>query len=196
MPYTTSVKKICPICGTEFETKNRTKKTCTRICAGKSTIPFQKKRTSEELKEQSLRIKKKYEEDPLYRERVSQGLKSAWAENPEKMSRGETHAIKVGNATKGKYNKNPKNILSLSKRTICKIMKRLGVGCSLCGWKEAACDIHHINGRTCENADDHENLSYICPNCHRMCHAGLIPKEKLINLKNFIGDRWKEHYFG
>lgn len=188
--------KVCPVCGINFETENKKKKCCTRACAGKSTIPFQRKRTDAEKREQSSQLKKRYAEDPTYKDRISAGVKAARAKNPEKFSRGPEHIRRAGEATKGKYNKSPKSILSLSKRTISKIMGRLNVGCSVCGWKEAVCDIHHINGRKCENADDHDNLAYVCPNCHRLCHTGLIPKEKIVNLRDFIGDLWKDYYFG
>jgi predicted HNH restriction endonuclease len=36
------------------------------------------------------------------------------------------------------------------------------------------CDIHHINGRDVENPDAMVNLTYLCPNCHRMAHRGLL----------------------
>jgi len=50
------------------------------------------------------------------------------------------------------------------------INKCKAYGCSRCGWKEGTCDIHHINGRKVDNFDELWNLSYLCPNCHRIAH--------------------------
>lgn len=68
------------------------------------------------------------------------------------------------------------------------------IACSNCNWDKDICDIHHIRGRKIQNPHDHENLCYLCPNCHRLAHKGKI--EKLISLKEFIGDLWKNFYFG
>jgi len=89
----------------------------------------------------------------------------------------------------------PKSIVELSKRTIAKILKRLGIGCSYCGYDKTTGDIHHINGRKTEDADNHSNLSYLCPNCHREVHRGLIDSKELITLKEQINDRWLEYYY-
>jgi len=70
---------------------------------------------------------------------------------------------------KKRYSKSPK-------------LKRLGIfmlnkGCIECGWKEARCDLHHINGRQVDDKDGLWNISYLCPNCHRLAHDGkLIPR--------------------
>lgn len=102
----------------------------------------------------------------------------------------------VGISTKGKYKKNIKSILELSSKTVQKIIKRLNLGCSKCGWNEGTCDIHHINGRKIDNPDNHENLSLVCPNCHRLVHENKIKKESLITLKTFLPDNWKDCYYG
>ena len=47
----------------------------------------------------------------------------------------------------------------------------MGAVCSICGWDESTCDIHHIIPRKNGGNDDMENLIYICPNCHRLCHT-------------------------
>lgn len=104
-------------------------------------------------------------------------------------------SIKVGKTTKGKY-KNPSSLLDLSTRTISKIIKRLNLSCSRCGWDKSIGDIHHINGRKVDDCNNHLNLTYICPNCHREFHNGVYDKSELINLKDYIGDKWKEYYYG
>jgi len=61
---------------------------------------------------------------------------------------------------------------------IKKIAKEMReVGCSECGWNKSKCDIHHINGRKVDDKDGLWNLSYLCPNCHRLAHDGVfVPK--------------------
>lgn len=99
-------------------------------------------------------------------------------------------------STKGKYNRNPSSLLDLSPRTVGKILNRLKLGCSRCGRNEATCDIHHMFGRKIENANNHKNLTYICPNCHRLFHNGKIGPNDIKSLDEQIGDRWKEFYYG
>lgn len=43
--------------------------------------------------------------------------------------------------------------------------------CMNCGWDKAKCDRHRLvpgNGYTIEN------VKILCPNCHRLVHAGLL----------------------
>ena len=128
--------------------------------------------------------------------KTSESLKQYYANNPSKC-KSEEHSKKVGATTKKKFREEaPETILSLSSRTVGKILQRLGVGCSRCGWKEAACDIHHIEGRKIENPDHHSNLTILCPNCHRLCHAGKVKREEIKSLEEHLGDDWKEFYYG
>lgn len=78
-------------------------------------------------------------------------------------------------------NKDP-NSLSALKRKVNKTNK----GCSLCGWNEARCDIHHINGRKIPDPHNHKNLTVTCPNCHRMIHEGIIDKKDIVNVKDYL----------
>ena len=98
--------------------------------------------------------------------------------------------------SKNKFLANPQNIYELSSRTRIKVIKRLNIGCSRCGWNEDICDMHHINGRKIKDCHNHNNLCYLCPNCHRKIHNGKIKKEELINLFDYIGDNWKQYYYG
>lgn len=86
-----------------------------------------------------------------------------------------------------------KSILSLPKRTIKKIIKRLQLKCCNCGWDEAPGDIHHILPRSNGGNDDHDNLAYVCPNCHRLVHNNI--QIILVPLSKYIGNDWKEFYF-
>lgn len=90
-----------------------------------------------------------------------------------------------------------KSIMDLSKRTIRKVLARLDIPCSNCGWHVTgvASDIHHIIERCKGGTDDMDNLSYICPNCHRLVHAGILESEKLVNMQDYIGNTWKKYYY-
>ena len=63
------------------------------------------------------------------------------------------------------------SIKELSKRTITKILERANKGCSICGWNESTCDIHHIIPKAKGGNNEHNNLIIVCPNCHRIIHT-------------------------
>ena len=69
---------------------------------------------------------------------------------------------------------------------------RMGLGCSICGWNKCVCDLHHIVPKSEEGTDDHSNLTYVCPNCHRMIHNNKI--DKIVTLEEQIGNAWKDYY--
>jgi len=93
------------------------------------------------------------------------------------------------------------SIKDFSVRTVSKMITRmlndpeLKFGCSICGWNDTVGDIHHINGRKIKDPDNINNLCYLCPNCHRKFHNGLIKKEDLLSIEKFIGDTWKKYAF-
>ena len=89
------------------------------------------------------------------------------------------------------------NLMDLSSRTISKIINRMNIPCSLCGWNvNGVCgDIHHIIERKNGGSNDNSNLTYVCPNCHRLIHSGKIDKCKLITFEDQIGDEWKKYYY-
>jgi hypothetical protein len=130
------------------------------------------------------------------RKNISEAVKKSRQEHPELFPSGESHVKAVGKFTKGKYKGNITSILDVSKRTASKILKRIGLGCCVCGWNDASCDIHHINGRKVENANAHWNLTCLCPNHHRMCHNAKLEKSKLISLDKYFPDNWNELYYG
>lgn len=92
---------------------------------------------------------------------------------------------------------NPKTILECSSRTVTKILKRIGkMKCTMCSWDKGTCDIHHIKGKKIENPNHHSNLTLVCPNCHRLIHEKKIELDQLVTLEQFLGDTWKEGYYG
>jgi hypothetical protein len=90
-----------------------------------------------------------------------------------------------------------KSIMDLSKRTTIKILKRMNLPCSYCGWtvKGAVGDVHHIIEKKNGGTDDMDNITYICPNCHRLVHSNIIKKDELVTLQDYIGESWKEFYY-
>lgn len=187
-------EKQCPVCQRTFTTPNKRKKNCSKRCAGLSTKSYHKPWSEERKVKQSLLVKNKYKTDSSYRTKVSQGLKKYFAENPDKIRRGEQQSIAVGKATKGKRGRQPKNILDCSLRTTRKILARLKIACSACGWNEDVCDIHHINGKKIPNPDAHTNLAYLCPTCHRLAHKNKL--KEIVSLEQMIGENWLEYYYG
>ena len=169
-------KYLCPNCNKSFETKDKRSKFCSRSCA--ASFNNRGKVLSNEHK-----IK------------VSKSLKKYYKNNPNsKISHND--AVFQGKKSQIGKHKKPNNILELSKRTTSKILKRMKIGCSNCGWNECICDIHHINGKRIKDADNHNNLTYLCPNCHRKVHNNFIKKKDLITLIDYIGDSWKKYYYG
>ena len=121
--------------------------------------------------------------------KISLAKKEFYKNNPEvAQNSSKAHLKQIGDSIT--------SILDVSSRTTVKILKRLNIGCSLCGWDKASCDVHHIKGRQIEDANAHSNLAYLCPNCHRLVHSGVIGRDALISLETQIGDRWKDYYYG
>ncbi len=102
--------------------------------------------------------------------------------------------------TKGK--ECPESILDVSKRTISKILKRMDLPCSCCGFHISGIilDIHHIIPKSKGGLDSMDNLTYICPNCHRIAHTDISLLQKpLISIQqqlNECGKDWKDFYYG
>lgn len=92
------------------------------------------------------------------------------------------------------------SILELGTRTVQKIIERMGLGCSLCGWNEASCDIHHIIDVSLGGSNDLNNLILVCPNHHRIIHKKRDLDEKYSNenLTNYSLEYthkdWKNYY--
>lgn len=128
---------------------------------------------------------------------ISAGLKRHFAKNGNPQKGSAQHALAVGRSTAGKFGRQAAdNIYECSSRTKEKILLRLGLSCFNCGWDAGVCDIHHIRGRGGPDPHNHKNLTYLCPNCHRLVHSGKIDGTKMTTLADVIGDRWREYYYG
>lgn len=88
------------------------------------------------------------------------------------------------------------SILDFSKRTVMKILKRMKAKCSICGWNESTCDVHHIVAKKDGGTNEMSNLICVCPNCHRVCHT--TDKYSIDFLKTLSLDKeykkWKDFY--
>lgn len=104
--------------------------------------------------------------------------------------------------TSGKPKSSLKTIKSVSKRTASKILKRMDLPCSCCGFyiKGVILDIHHIIPKHNGGLDDMSNLTYICPNCHRIAHTDIsLLKKPLVSIEQQLidlGKNWKDFYYG
>ena len=156
-----------------------------RFCSSKCARGFSTKLKREEInKKVSNQLKGRLLTDD-HKKNISENQNRYFSDD---------HREKISKARAGQSTyKLPTSILKLSGRTIAKIIKRLNLGCSSCGWDKAVGDIHHIVQRSKGGTDDHTNLTYLCPNCHRIAHEHKI--EKFVTLKDYIGDRWIDYYY-
>ena len=167
----------CRECGCSFITREVKSKYCGRSCSAKNA----NRKRGIISKEQRVK--------------TSESLKRWWRDRPDRKDKGEEIANYGALSQKGKHKK-PKSLLDVSKRTVSKICKRLNLCCSRCGWDKDVCDIHHIISRKDGGSDRHSNLSYLCPNCHRLAGNLKVPAKDLITLEEYIGDRWLNYYYG
>lgn len=184
----------CENCNKDFKSVNRSPKFCSHSCSAecnnkKRILSF---KTKEDI---SRSLSKYYENNKMFYEYICEMCKDKFTTAKRIRLGRKIHCDKCKRKVVAfKDLNNIRSILDLSKRTVSKIIKRMKIGCSNCGWDIATGDIHHINGRKIENCDNHGNLTYLCPNCHRLVHSKKIDKKSLISLENFVGDKWKEFY--
>lgn len=94
------------------------------------------------------------------------------------------------------------SILHLRPSVNREVLKRLGIACVNCDWSEQFCDVHHIVHKKDSGKDDHSNLAYLCPNCHRLVHYppnGMTQEEAIRKyikqtFQQQVGDRWIQIY--
>ena len=191
--------KNCPKCSAEFEEKGKwgLKKFCSQSCANS------REQTTEVREKKSKKLQKIGTCTHCNKECSSMaGLKThqtSCDSNPNRTPGSffnKIHSLSTKMA-QGQKNgmglKMPNSVLDMSKRTTSKIIKRLGVGCVCCGWDKGSCDIHHIIPRSKGGSDSNDNLTLICPNCHRLAHEGKITE--FVSFDTQIGDEWRKYYF-
>jgi predicted HNH restriction endonuclease len=199
LDYNKKINKFCSSsCSASFNNSKRILSENTKNKISKSLLN-KKNKSDEKLKNDIFKNNQKIKilsENNEQNEKISNGLKKAWEEKREVFSCGEKHSKIIGKITKGKYKNDITSIKQVSPRTTSKILKRLKISCCICYWNEGSCDIHHINGKKIDNYDEHFNLTYICPNCHRLVHEGKIDKTKLIPLNDILPKNWTDLYYG
>ena len=172
---------ICLECKSEFKTRWNGK-----FCSHRCSSIYNNRNRSPISTEQKTKI--------------SESLKKYYINHPEKTKadcRGKEYVKFIGSFTKGKFKGSfIESILSVSKRTTSKILKRVNLGCCICGWKEGSCDIHHIHGKKIQNPDNHENLTLLCPNHHRLFHEKKISVKDVIPLSKYFPENWRDLYYG
>ena len=191
--------KNCPKCNVEFEEKGKwgLRKFCSQSCANS------REQTTEIREKKSKKLQKTGNCKYCNKECGSMGAlkvhEVSCIDNPNKVhghffDKKHTLDTKIKQGQKnGMGLKVPKSVLDMSKRTTAKIMKRLDVGCSCCGWNKGSCDIHHILPRSKGGDDSNDNLTLVCPNCHRLAHEEKITE--FVSLTTQIGDEWRKYYF-
>lgn len=87
------------------------------------------------------------------------------------------------------------SIRDMSKRTTCKIIKRMNIGCSICDWKDEVCDIHHIIPKKLGGDNSDSNLVILCPNHHRLAQKRKISITELKTLSiDILYPDWRIYY--
>ena len=191
--------KLCPKCNTEFDdySKYGPKKYCSRKCANS------RPQTKEIRESKSKKLQKptdcKYCGITFKSVSGAGSHQKSCSENPNRLpgaffDRTHTFETKIKQGQKnGMGLKVPQSLLDMSKRTSSKIMKRMGLGCFTCGWNLGSCDIHHILPVSKGGSNDNSNLTYICPNCHRLAHEHKITE--FTSVKEKIDEEWRKFYF-
>ncbi len=185
--------KYCERCGKEIETIFGSGRFCSKACANtRVRTPESKAKVSEAVR---VAIDKRYEEGCAC-EQCGELFHS------KDFSRKLCFNCLPSTVRKIKVKEAPKSIYDLSKRTVSKIFKRMELPCSCCGFfiKGVMLDIHHIKPRHEGGTDDMSNLTYICPNCHRIAHTDVnLLNKQLVSIDEQLKESnkdWKDFYFG
>ena len=204
--------KTCEYCKGSFITRDKRQKFCSKKCCTDSNVVPPREMTckhcgTKSFTKDNAKIFCNSKCSTLYnnanrgpisditRERMRSSILNAYATGKlKRMSPAAATQLAI-EGTKGKF-KEPTSILEVSKRTASKICDRLFKACFICGWDEASCDIHHIRGRKIPDPHNHNNLSYLCPNHHRLADYKLIDLSTIPTIEQKFGDKWKEFYYG
>jgi DNA-directed RNA polymerase subunit RPC12/RpoP len=184
---------VCAECGLLFESSEN-RKFCSLSCSSKYNN--QRRNLSKETKEKISRsIGEYHKNNAIDHQYKCEKCGDNFSQTKRIRGNRKIHCQKCKRIViQFRNTQDVNSLLDLSGRTVKKILERLAIGCSNCGWAETTGDIHHINGKKTENPDSHDNLAYLCPNCHRLAHNKKLEKCKIIKLSDYIGNKWKEYY--
>jgi 5-methylcytosine-specific restriction endonuclease McrA len=192
-----NIKQTCPKCGKEFNIECKEnlyrrgiyRKFCSRKCANSHSLTEeQKQHISEGLKKSD-----KIHHAHIY---VCESCGKFFSSSKRFRNGRKIHCDDC--IQKRKHSKEGLvSPLDCSKRTVTKIIKRAKKGCSICGWNESTCDIHHIIPRSKGGSDDSTNLIIVCPNCHRVIHTTeKYNKDFLMKHSIFLEfANWRDYYY-
>ena len=184
--------KICLHCGKEHDGTYGTGRYCSLSCSrARMHSEEQRQKCSDSLKE----TYKKMEQKGRICEKCGEIYYS------KDLSRKFCFDCLPKTIVYAKGSKKEKSFYELSSRTIEKVIGRMKLPCSCCGiyidgiiW-----DIHHIIPRCKGGTNEISNLTYICPNCHRIAHTDILKlPNKLKSLEqqiNELGIDWKDYYY-
>lgn len=179
---------ICERCGHEHDGSYGSGRFCSIGCANK-------RKHSEETKRKIGMNLKKPQENKKSKKYICDKCGKQFESLKWFRKNRHIHCNECKRKVKNKGNIDNIKLSDLSTKTVRKIFKRMGLGCSICNWNKIPCDLHHITQKSKGGDDNTSNLAYICPNCHRLVHAKKIQPDDLISLDTQIGDKWKEYYF-
>lgn len=185
---------ICENCGKEHDGKFGSGRFCCRACANtRSHSLEQKLKCSQSLKKTFEKIKTEG--------RLCEQCGKVYLSGD--LSRKLCFDCLPRTIRKAKVEKKPKSIYEVSRRTLVKILRRMELPCSCCGIfidKSVVFDVHHIIPRKNGGSDEMDNLTYICPNCHRVAHTNVALLQKpLISISEYFEQQnkdWKDYYYG
>lgn len=71
-----------------------------------------------------------------------------------------------------------------------------GYACSICGWNDGTCDVHHIIEVKNGGRNTLANAKVLCPNCHRKIHTDknktvMFSVETIMEIRNAINSKNK-----
>ena len=188
----------CPKCGKEYIVNctsaafaaGRYKRFCSRQCANsRNMTPEIKQKIADSVKNTAAKTEK-----PKYNYTCESCSKEFTTEHPLKKGR-HIHCDEC-KQKRSHYKNDITSIWDVSKRTVTKILQRSNKGCSICGWNESTCDIHHVIPRSKGGNNDLTNLIVVCPNCHRVIHtSNKYSTEflKMLTIDKTFSD-WKTFY--
>lgn len=184
---------ICEKCGKEHDGSFGSGRFCSRECANSRT-------RTEEIKENTSKsLKLKYIE---YEKKDIICIQCKNIFHTKDFSRKFCYNCLPSTIKKVKVNKEPKTISDISSRTVSKIVKRMKLPCTCCGFyiEGIVLDFHHIIRRADKGSNELNNLTYICPNCHRIAHNDPSKlKKPLISIEEYLKARnldWRSFYYG
>lgn len=173
------MKRYCECCGKEL-TKKTQKKFCCASCSAKVGNKSRKITTKGRTRLRScIRCGKEF-----------------YASIHLNAARCICEDCKKHNRPHHKEKKSIKTLKDISKKTFVKILKNMGAKCSICGWNESTCDVHHIIPSSEGGTDDFTNLIVVCPNCHRVCHTTNKYTKEFLSERNITlkYNNWMDFY--